>query len=254
MKKSKFKTILEGIILPFAIYFLITMIVNIIYTSFVNNSNPNMVLIQGISNVFIFLVLFPLYLSFRKKYNIELGKISVGTFLYMIPLAFSICVIGNVAVDYIPRSTENIVTTEVYRLAQEYNLFLSLFVVSVLIPRIEELIFRGFFYDTVKVLSNDIAAIIFTSLTFAIAHVDFRQVLYALFAGAFLGYIKYKYKRLIYTIVLHLLMNLFTLIFVPIILANNDIKNRMYILFISIGILFFSMYRICHKKVFLDKI
>ena len=248
MKNSKLKVVADGILIPFAIYFLITLIVSFVIGLSSSVENPNLVLTQGISNIFIFIVLCPLYIVFSKRYEIETSKLSLRVCLYMIPLAFSICIIGNVAVDYIPRASENIVTTEVYRLAKEYNIYLSLFVVSVLIPIIEELIFRGFFYDAVKLLTNDVIAIIFTSIAFAIAHVDFRQMLYALFAGVFLAFIRYKYKNLIYTILLHLLMNLITLVFVPAVLQNNDIRSRLYVLFISFAMLFFTMYRINMKK------
>lgn len=248
MKISKLKVVTDGILIPFAIYFLITLLVSFVIGLSSSVENPNLVLTQGISNIFIFIVLCPLYIHFMKRYEIETSKFSLGVCLYMISLAFSICIIGNVAVDYIPRASENIVTTEVYRLAQEYNIYLSLFVVSVLIPIIEELIFRGFFYDAVKLLTNDVIAIIFTSIAFAIAHVDFRQMLYALFAGVFLAFIRYKYKNLIYTILLHLLMNLITLVFVPTVLQNNDIRSRLYVLFISFAMLFFTMYRINMKK------
>lgn len=248
MKTTKFRIALDGIVIPFAIYTIVTMTVVAIFSVVTKSVDHNLVLLQGISNIFIFAFLCPLYIAFKKKYDIKTRSFSFGVCLYMIPLAFSICIIGNVLVDYIPRATENIVTTEVYKLAEEYNIFLSLFIVSVLIPIIEELIFRGFFYDAVKLISNDVIAIIFTSIAFAIAHVDFRQALYALFAGVFLAYIRYKYRRLIYTILLHLLMNLTTIVFVPSILAVKDLRSRLYILFVCFGMLFFTIYRINFQK------
>ena len=248
MKISKIKIIVDGILIPFAIYFSISLIVSFFIRYVLSFENENAVLNQGISNIFTFIALFPLYIIYRKKNHIETSKLSFRVCLYMIPLAFSLSVIGNVLVDYIPRATENVVTTEVYRLAEEYNVFLSLFIISIIVPIIEELIFRGFFYDTVKLLTNDVVAIIFTSLAFAIAHVDFRQMLYALFAGVFLAYVRYKFKNLIYPIFMHLLMNFVTLIFVPSILSNHDIKSRIYALFICFAMLFFTMYRISLNK------
>lgn len=248
MKNSKIRIIFDGIIAPFVISFLITVTVSAVYVLITHDLDPNLILVQGIASVFVFAALYPLYMMFKKKYEIKTKDFMFSVCLYMIPLAFSICVIGNVAVDYIPRVTENAVTMEVYKLAEEYNVFLSLFLVSVVIPIVEELMFRGFFYDTVKILSNDLLAIIFTSIAFAVAHFEIRQSIYALFAGLFLAYIKYKYRRLIYTIILHLLMNLTTLVFVPTVLSVNDIRNRAYILFVTIAILLISLYRINYKK------
>ena len=248
MKVSKLKIVLDGIIIPFIVYFVVTMIVAAVFMIVTGSTDSNLILVQGVSNIFIFAALFTMYMSFKRKYDIRTKPFVFSRCLYMIPLAFSICIIGNILVDYIPRNTENLVTTEIYRLAEEYNVLLSLFIVSVLIPIIEEIIFRGFFYDAVKLLSNDVVAIIFTSVSFAIAHVDFRQALYALFAGIFLGYIRYKFRRLSYTILLHLLMNLTTLVFVPSILAINDLRSKMFILFISVAILIFTMFRINFQK------
>lgn len=244
MKMSKLKIALDGILIPFLIYFLLTMLVSGLYIFVTGNEKPNLILVQGYANIFIFGFLCPLYIHFTKKYNIRSKSFNFSTGLYMIPIAFSVCIIGNILVDFIPRANENIVTMEVYKLAEEYNVFLSLFIVSVLIPIIEELIFRGFFYDAIKLMANDVIAIIFSSIAFAVAHVDLRQALYALFAGVILAYIKYKYKSLIYPIILHLLMNLTSLVIVPTVLAVTDIKYKLFTLFISVAILVVSIYRI----------
>ena len=247
--KKKVKIIVEGILIPYMLYLIITLLVAFIYMFFTKNNKPNAILIQGIANVFIFIVLLPLYLIFIKKYQIKIESLNLKKIIYILPLAFSICLIGNILVDYIPRETENRVTAYVYELAEEYNLLLSLIMVSFVIPIIEELLFRGFFYETIKMLSNDIFAIIFTCVTFAIAHLDLRQSIYALFAGVFLSYTKYKFKGLIYPILLHLLMNMITLVFVPSVIGLNSEVNKIYMLFISFSILFFTVYRINHKTI-----
>lgn len=248
MEKNKFKIILDGILIPFVVYFFITVLVAVVYTLATGVEKPNAVLVQGIADIFVFVALYPLYIAFKKKYYIENKKFDFKTSLYMIPLALSICVIGNVLVDYIPRETENMVTTEVYNLAKQYNIYLSLFIVSVLIPIIEEMLFRGFFYDAAKLLANDVVAIVFTSLTFAIAHFELRQSIYAFFAGLFLGYLRYKYKNLLYPIITHLLMNLFTLVIVPAILINKNLSMRGFALLICFAMLVFTLYRINMKK------
>ena len=248
MKKSKLRIAVDGIIIPFVVYFVVSVATASIFVLITNNMNPNLVLVQGISNIFMFALLFPLYVLFKKKYKIKSENIKLSACLYMIPIAFSVCIIGNVLVDFIPRTEENLVTMEVYKLAEEYNVYLSLFIVSVLIPIIEEIIFRGFFYDAIMLISNDIFAIILSSIAFAVAHVDLRQGLYALFAGLILAYIRYKYKNLIYTILLHLLMNFSSLVFVPSVLAIEDLRQRMMVVFISVAILFFSIMRISLRK------
>lgn len=244
MKRKRISDIVHGIILPFAIYFMGTLIVSAIFQIVNNYDNVNYILVQGVANVFIFAILCPLYIRMNKKHNIETGQFDILIFMYMIPLAFSICMIGNIVVDYIPRTTENEVTMQVLNLATEHSFILSLIIVSVFIPLVEELLFRGFFYDTIKLFANDIFAIIFTSVAFAIIHMELRQSIYALFAGLFLAYIKYKYKNIIYTIFLHAIMNCMTLVLVGQVLASDDNMYKVFILFLSVAILTMTMFRL----------
>ena len=244
MENSKIKTIVDGILIPYAIYFLVTFVVTGVYVFVTNNKNPNAVMIQGIANVFVFISLLPFYLRFIKRYNIGTKKLNFKVLFYLIPLAFSVCLIGNILISYIPITTENIVSTEVFKIVEEYNIYISLLIVSILVPLVEELLFRGFFYDTVKLLSNDVVAIIFTSIAFAVAHFNWQQGLYALFAGIFLGFVKCRHKKLIYPIVMHLLMNLASIVLVPTILTTCDFKQQLFALFISFCLLNASIYRL----------
>ena len=70
MEKSKFKIILDGILLPFVIYFFITMLVSFVYVLINGGEKPNAVLVQGIANIFVFAALYPLYVTFKKRYDI----------------------------------------------------------------------------------------------------------------------------------------------------------------------------------------
>ena len=236
--------ILEGIIIPYLIYVLIAIIISMIYSHIFGKDNINFVLNQGISNVFALLILIPIYIRFIFKNNIKIKDFVISKSFYLIPLAFSICIICNVLLDFMPRASENIVSEEVMKLTEEYNIMLSLIIIAIIDPIVEEIIFRGFFYDTVKILSNDIFAIIFTSIVFAIAHSDLRQGIYAFIAGIVFSYVKYKYGNIIYNIIMHLLMNLTTLVFVPGILEIDNIRYKFYVLFIMFAMAFFSIYRI----------
>ncbi len=245
--KSKFKLIAEGVLLPFAIFWGITFIITLFYIVITANLKPNLIMLQGISNIFCIIVLFPLYAWFLKKYSISEPKFEVKNCFYLIAISFAICIVGNILVDFIPKGEENKVTKEVMEMIEKYNVYVSILFVAVLIPIVEELIFRGFFYETIKMIANDKFAIIITSIIFAIAHWDLRQGIYAFFAGIFLGYIKYKYRKLVYTIWMHLLMNFASVVFVQH-LPVDDIKEKLFIMFIGIAILFFSMYRINMKN------
>ena len=245
--KRKIKILFEGIVVPYSIFILLFSITYVILKK-VLSCNFNDLMIQSISNFFAILILAPLYISFIKKYNIESDEFSFKRAFYMIPLAFSICVLCNILIGFIPDQPINQVTIQAKEITDEYNVQTTLLLVAIVTPIIEELLFRGFVFDTVLKLSNSIIAIISTSLLFAIAHGNIQQGLYAFFAGIFLAYIKYKFKKIIYPIIMHLLMNLTTLVFLPTINEITNLSELFFIIFIMVSILFVTMLRINYQN------
>ena len=258
--KRKIKIVVDGIFIPFITFVGITLLVTFVYViiSIIVRSlsgevidftdanaisgSINAVLVQGIADIFVIPVLILLYRKFKTDYNLSAGMFNLREFLYVIPIAFSICIICNVLIGFLPIPKTNIVSEEIFALINQYNIFVSLFIVSILVPIVEEMLFRGFFYDSIKLLSNHIVAIIITSILFGLVHFNIEQGIYGFVAGLFLGYIKYKYDRLSYTIFMHLLMNFSSVVFVPSVALLN-IKNQLFITFICIAILVFTLYR-----------
>ena len=230
IKNNKIKLIFEGIFIPYIIYVLGSVIISNIIKHI--SASTNLILIQGIANSIILLFLIPLYIQFINNYSIKYELNSPQLFIYII------------IIEYIPKTSENIVSENVYKLTEELNAYITIFIICIIVPLIEEIIFRGFFYDTVKLISNDIIAIVFTSVSFALAHSDLQQILYAFIAGILLSYIKYKFKNIIYSIILHLIMNLTSYIFMPLVFSINNNINKLYILFIMFSIFFFVLIRI----------
>lgn len=242
IKNNKIKLVLEGIVIPYIIYILGSIIIASIVKCL--NISTNIIFIQGISNCIILLFLIPLYIQFVKRNSIQYDLNITKSLIYIIILGFSLCFICNIIVDYIPRTSKNVVSENVYKLTEELNIYITLIIICIIVPLIEEIIFRGFFFDTVKLISNDIIAIIFTSIAFALAHSDLQQIIYALIAGIFLSYIKFKYKNILYSIILHLTMNLTSYLFMPIVLGFDSNINKEYILFVMFFIFVFSFIRI----------
>lgn len=241
MNNNKLKLIIEGIIIPYIIYVLGSIILASIIKRI--GFSTNIVFIQGVSNFIILLVLIPLYLQFIKNHSIKFEFKDPKLLIYIIILGFSLCFICNIIIDYIPRNSINIVSENVYKLTEELNVYITLFIICIIVPLIEEIIFRGFFYDTIKLISNDIIAILFTSISFAFAHSDLQQIIYAFLAGIFLSYIKFKYKNIIYSIVLHLVMNFTSYLFMPLVFNFDNNINKIFILFIMFSIFIFTYIR-----------
>lgn len=258
--KRKIKIIVDGIFIPFIVFVGITLIITFAYVMLsivmrmlsgeiidftdANNisGNINAVLVQGIADIFVIPVLVLLYRKFKNNYELCTGLFNLREFLYVIPIAFSVCVICNILIGFLPIPEVNAVSKEIFELINQYNIFVSLFIVSILVPIVEELLFRAFFYDSINLLSNHIVAIIMTSILFGLIHFNIEQGIYGFVAGLFLGYIKYKYNRLSYTIFMHLFMNFSSIVFIPS-MALFNIREQLYVVFICLAILIFTLYR-----------
>ncbi len=91
---------------------------------------------------------------------------------------------------------------------KHYPQFYGLFRTVVLAPFFEELFFRGVVLNKVKEKYSAIVAILFSSILFAIYHMDFEQAIIAFFAGLIYGYIYIKKDNLSIVVLIHLLNNL----------------------------------------------
>ena len=242
--KDKLKVVLNGIIIPSIIYIFITIVVAVFVTIISNDDKVNLMLVQGIVNIFLLIALVPLYIRFRKKYSIESNKLDFKNIIYIIAISFSLCIICNILISFIPREADNIVSKSITDLNSKYNIYISLVIVSIIVPLIEEIFFRGFVFDTVKIISNNIFAILISSLFFGIVHSDFQQMLYAFVVGLMLAYIRCKFNSIVYPIIMHALMNLISLALISDINLLRDYKSVMFTMFISICILAFSLIRI----------
>lgn len=253
---KKIKIIIDGMIMPFLLYYAITFLFIVVYmfigvfggTIDVNNVKDvnvvNVVLVQGLSSIFIIAVLVPLYLHFKKKYEIYTSKFSIKRALYVVPLAFSVCIICNVLLQDIPSASDNIVSKHIEAMIKSHGVIIAILMSSVLIPIVEELLFRGFMYGSASLLGGAVFAIAFTSTFFGIVHLNLVQGIYGVVAGIFLGYVRYKYDSVLYTIIMHLAMNACSIIFVPTVLMIKDINGKAFMIFICAALMIASLYKV----------
>lgn len=169
---------------------------------------------------------------------------NLKAFLYLIPLSFGICVIGNIAASFFPFAADNEVSKEVMEMLNNGELLKALLMVGIIAPIVEELIFRLFLYYIFKRFFNYKVAIIATAILFAVAHMNIEQGVYALFAGLFLAYVRYKYNSIFCPIFMHLLMNVIVVVFADYFNRNMLFTEKLYMLMIGVVILLLSIYRI----------
>lgn len=86
--------------------------------------------------------------------------------------------------------------------------YVTLFFVGVLGPIFEELIFRKIILSRLLPFGQ-LTAILFSAGAFALFHGNLYQIFYAFAFGAVCGYVFVKTGKLIYTIILHMAVNIF---------------------------------------------
>lgn len=80
--------------------------------------------------------------------------------------------------------------------------------VGIIIPIMEEMIFRGLIYRRMRRNVSMVKAMIFTSLMFGLYHGNSVQFIYALLSGLLLSYMYEKYGSLKAPVLAHMLMNI----------------------------------------------
>nr|WP_300003816.1 type II CAAX endopeptidase family protein [Tissierella sp.] len=121
-------------------------------------------------------------------------------------------------------------------------------VVVILSPIVEEVIFRGIILDKLRGY-GDKTAIMFTALTFGLLHGNLSQFFYAFVLGLIFGYIAIQTNTILYTIILHIAINLFGSVLMPALaLSGNDVlvilSGGLMLAFMFVGgLLFFKNYK-----------
>jgi len=168
--------------------------------------------------VFPFICTFVLYyFLFMKNKNESYNfKINFSTPFYLYPI-FLIAFIG---LFFINEYITNLIPTDVPVLKQWYKMleetykmldkypFIMVFVIAFMAPIFEELLFRGIILrGLLNNGTNPTLAIIFTAVLFGVVHLNPWQFIGATLLGSFMGWVFYKTKSLLNTILLHFFNN-----------------------------------------------
>lgn len=244
---EKIKIIFTHVVLPLFMFVFVSCVVEIVEE--ILKINVNILITQTIANILFLIIMIPIFILFRKKYKLVYEKPEIKTLIHMVPIAIGLSLTLNIILGLlIPNIDENEVSNSLLEISENISIFISLFIVALITPITEELLFRGFIYDGIKLLLNKYIAIILTALIFAVSHGNFEQGIYALIVGLFFGYIIEKYQNIWYTIVIHCVMNGVIAIFQVDLGKISDNKSMLFLLFISSFIFIFSIIRINIRK------
>jgi len=222
-------------IIQFVLIFILAFIYNIVGNDmnlFSNFLSTNQIYITISLGLIFIPILFKNYKKLNKKEELKID-------FKLIFIGIILSLIYNVLSFYINKFFN------ISNLYQEINIFKTLISMVLIGPIIEELMFRGIIYNSLKEKYSNMKAILITTTLFSLMHVNIFQMIYAFALGFILIYVYEKYKTIKAPIIVHMFSNLTTTLFMNVLIQNNFIFNYL-VLLISL-ILLFVMYK---KEVF----
>ncbi len=178
--------------------------------SIFNNFNV-LTIISAICN---YILPFPILYYLMKK--IEVQKLekenpSLKQFIVYLSVTFTLMWIGNIIGLAITTAIGGIFKTDisnpVQNLINSSDIWLNLLLISIIGPIFEEIFFRKFLIDrTIKYGAR--VSIILSAVIFGFFHGNLSQFFYAFLLGGFFAYVYIKTGKIIYTMILHIIVNL----------------------------------------------
>ena len=110
----------------------------------------------------------------------------------------------------------------------------------IIAPILEELIFRKLMLDRIRNYGEK-TAIVFSALCFGLFHENLTQFLYAFIIGLFLGYVYCKTGKVLYTMIMHALVNLISssiMLLLPMLSNGTRGKVILAVMAVTIAVLF----------------
>ncbi len=152
-------------------------------------------------------------------------KTSAGslTGLYLICMAASylLGLAGNTLLSIIAKLLSVSFTNPVAQLVDGAPLWLTLAVVCVISPAVEELVFRGLLLGRLRCFGERTAAL-YCAAVFALFHMNLSQFFYAFAVGYILSLLYLRSGKLLYCIVLHAFVNLTGSVLVPLLAQSGN--------------------------------
>jgi membrane protease YdiL (CAAX protease family) len=133
------------------------------------------------------------------------------------------------------------------------NFIISLIYAALVAPVIEELIFRKLLLGKLRRF-GDVPAILLSGLAFGLFHFNLMQFFYAAVLGFLFAYITIRTNTVIYSIILHMMVNFISTAITPLVTGNNLIGMMLITLWVFLSIALGTVFFILNiKKIRLEK-
>ncbi|MDY4892016.1 MAG: type II CAAX endopeptidase family protein [Agathobacter sp.] len=145
-----------------------------------------------------------------KEPSPEKKKMTMGQWI----ITFIICyagmylanIFGNIITAIISAVKGSAVSNDFLNIATSNNVWCNLFIMVLLAPIAEELLFRKFLIDRTAKYGEGIS-VLFSALFFGLLHGNLNQFAYAFVIGGIFAFIYVKTRNVKYTIFMHMLVN-----------------------------------------------
>lgn len=202
----------------YLIFGLVSLIIQIIVINIIGGVNHNILsdinILAIISSICNYILPFPLFFYLMRKIekqNLEKQALSLKKFLLYLAITFTLMWIGNLVGVTVTSLIGNLfqidISNPVEYLINSSDIWLNLLLISIIGPIFEEIFFRKFLIDrTIKYGAR--VSIILSAVIFGFFHGNISQLFYAFLLGGFFAYVYIKTGKIIYTIALHIIVNL----------------------------------------------
>ena len=138
-------------------------------------------------------------------------NLNIRTFLKYLAITLTLMWIGNIIglllTEGIGILMHSEISNPVENLISSADIWINLVLISIIAPIFEEIFFRKFLIDrTIKYGAR--VSIILSAILFGLFHGNLNQFFYAFLMGGFFAYVYMKTGKVIYTIGLHIIVNL----------------------------------------------
>jgi membrane protease YdiL (CAAX protease family) len=156
----------------------------------------------------------------RKRSKLSLEEFVVIFFICQGIMTFG-AMISNALTSFLSSLLGYTVNNETSDLMMDTPIWIVILIAVIIGPLFEELMFRKIFMDRISAY-GDRFAILVSAISFGIFHGNFSQLIYATGLGLVLGYVYSKTRNVMYSFLLHALINFFGSIPVMLISDNLD--------------------------------
>ncbi len=151
------------------------------------------------------LIILPVRHSAPRKRTLSLSYL-----IALVPVCYAAMyagsLIGNIINLFFMGIKGGIIEDQLSELISSSDIWLTILVTVIIAPALEEIIFRKLLIDRLY-RYGEMFSILVSGIAFGIYHQNFYQFFYAAFIGLIFGYVYCKSGRVIYTILLHMILN-----------------------------------------------